>query len=170
MSDLFKQPTAGGGKYIKLDDFEGLLILFKPESVDDVPAYQEPTKMVEEVTAEYWVGFGPTGEDIVFGAKFKGATMVRSAKEALRDVEHPFVLGVLQKIPTNATRDKLKIEQTPEAFHAAREEWLRKGAKDKDKPGHVWTLGKFTDEQAAQAAAFIETRNRAADPFKAASN
>jgi hypothetical protein len=164
---MFKQPTPGGGKYIKLDEFEGNLVLFRPTSVDQVPAYKAPEKLVDEVTAD-WTAFGPTGEDTTFGAKFKGAGMVRAAKEALRDPEHPYVLGVLEKVPTNETRDKLKIEQTPEAYKAAREKWLRTGAKDSDKPGFAWTLSQFSDEQAAQAAAYIERTQRQGDPFKAA--
>jgi hypothetical protein len=172
---MFKQPTQGGGQYIKLDQYEGNLVLYRPSSVDQVPAYKEPTKLVDEVTAD-WVAFGPDGEDVTLGAKFKGATLVRLAKEALRDVEHPFVLGVLVKVPTKETKDKIKIgkgkearamEYTPEDFAEARAAWLRAGAPSGQEPKHAWTMLPFDDDQAATAAAYVERTQRAADPFKA---
>lgn len=166
-NDPFKRPTPGGGKYIKLEEFDGMLVLFRPDSVDQVPKYKKPEEFVDEVTAD-WTAFGPDGEDTTYGAKFKGTTMVSAAKEALRDPAHPFVLGVLRKIPTNDTRDKFKIEQTPEAFKAARATWIKKGAPDDSKPMFVWTFDEYTDAQAERARKFIESAQRTADPFKAA--
>lgn len=111
--------------------------------------------MVEEVTA-LWVAFGPKDHDEVEGAKFKGATLVRQAKQALKDPDHPWVLGVLVKVPTKETKERLKIEYTPEAFAEARAAWLRDGAPSGQEPKHAWTLMEFDEKQAERAGKYVK--------------
>jgi hypothetical protein len=160
---MFKQPTTGGGAYLKLEEFEDCLVLFRPESIDQVPAYKKPGEFTDEVTA-HWVAFGPDGEDVRDGAKFKGGTLVRAAKQAMKSADFPWVLGVLCKVPTKDTKETLKIEYTPEDYKAARNAWLRGGGKGFE-PKHAWTLAEFTDDQAERAGKYVTAYNAKANPF-----
>jgi hypothetical protein len=74
------------------------------------------------------------------------------------------VLGVLQRIPTADTAEKLKIETTPEAYTEARTAWLKGGAKGTE-PKYAWILAEYSAEQAKRVRAWIEAQQAASNPF-----
>ena len=163
MSDDLFGPSTGGGNYPKLDDLEGSLVLLKPSKVETVPGYQSKGT-TDRATADTWV-FGTTGEPEFYADMyFSQAGVVPSCKQALKPGARPFVLGVVQKFPSKAM--KTKGIDTTAKLQAALDEWLRKGGKG-DKPQFAWGLGEYTDEQAAQARALIESMQRSTDPFAA---
>lgn len=164
MTSPFKQPTGSGGAYLKLEEFEDTLILFRPESIDKVPAYKPEQPPVDEVTG-HWVAFGPNGEEVRDGAKFKGGSLVRAARDAMKNRDFPWVLGVLAKVPTKDTAKDYEIEYDPAEYKRVRDEWFRSAGKSGPEPKFAWTLTEFSPEQAAQAAKYVEKYTASANPF-----
>lgn len=166
--DPFAQPSSGN--YPKMDELEGLLLLIRPVRVQTVPnnfkKKDTDPATVERATADVTV-FGPEGVEEYSDMYLSQGVLVNSCKQALKPGAKPFVLGRLLKVATKESREALKIGETPEDFAAAFDSWLKKGGKG-TQPRHVWILGQFSDEDAAAARAYIESKTRASDPFATA--
>ena len=165
--DPFSTPTSG--KYPKLDDLSGSLLLIRPSVVETVPnrfAADRPDapKTQERATADVTV-FGPDGVEEYTAMYFSQTVIVNACKQALKPGAKPFILGVLNQVATKDSREKLGIGETPEDYANAYAEWLRKGGKKATQPGHVWILSQYTDEQAQVARDYIAAMQRASDPF-----
>ncbi len=161
MSDPFAQPSSGG--FPKVEDMEGKLLLIVPEKIESVRNRfdRDGTKpMQDRATADVTV-FEDDGTWETHQSMYLSQTVLLNAcKSALKPGNPPMVLARLVKLATKETREALKIDDTPEAFAAARQEWLKKGGKGTE-PKHVWVLADFSDADAAKARAFLT----AADPF-----
>lgn len=165
--DLFGQPTRGA--YPKVEDLEGSLLLIKPTRIEVVPNRfdRDGTKpTVERATADVTV-FGPDGYEEYTDMYLSQAVLLSACKNGLKPGAKPFVLGRLVKVATKETQEKLKIDNSPEKFAEARAAWIAKGGKGTE-PKHVWVLDSFTDEDAATARAYIESKAKANDPFATA--
>lgn len=167
--DPFSQPRSGN--FPKVDELEGSLLLIRPSTVETVPnkfAADRPDapKFVERATADVVV-FGPDGIEEYSDMYLSQAVLLNACKQALKPGAKPFILGVLQKVATKDSREKLKIGETPEDYETAYAEWLRKGGKPSTQPRHVWILGQFSEDQAKQAREYIESKKRTTDPFAA---
>lgn len=167
MTDPFDQPRSGA--YPKIEDLEGQLVLIRPSVVENVPnkfrKKDTDPSHVERATADVTV-FGPDGIEEYSDMFLSQTVFITACRQALKPGSKPFVLGVILKVATKDTREKMKIGETPEDFAAAHEEWLRKGGKG-TQPRHVWILGQFSEEQAQAAREHIESKLRATDPFAA---
>lgn len=159
--DLFG--AASGGKFPKVEDLEGKLLLIKPTEVKTVrnkfdKTGEKPT--VERATADVTV-FEEDGTHETHYDMFLSQTVLLNACiSALKPGRKPMVLGRLQKVATKETQEKLKLDVTPEAFAEARAEWLKKGGKGTE-PRHVWILAEFSPADAMMARAYLATL----DPF-----
>jgi hypothetical protein len=123
--------------------------------------------MTERATADVTV-FGPEGIEEYGDMYLSQAVLLGACKQALKPGAKPFVLGRLVKLATRETQEKLKLDNTPEAFATAREAWLKKGGKPANmEPKHVWILQDFTDDDAQKARDFIASKARNTDPFAA---
>ena len=167
--DPFSQPRSGN--FPKVDELEGSLLLIRPSTVETVPnkfAADRPDapNFVERATADVVV-FGPDGIEEYSDMYLSQTVLLNACKQALKPGAKPFILGVLQKVATKDSREKLKIGETPDDFSAAYAEWLRKGGKPSTQPRHVWILDQFSEDQAKQAREYIESKKRATDPFAA---
>jgi hypothetical protein len=164
--DPFSRPSSGN--FPKVEDLEGSLLLIRPSKVEMVTNRfdRDGSKpMVERATADVVV-FGPEGTEEYGDMYLSQAVLLGACKQALKPGAKPFVLGRLVKLATRDTQEKLKIDNTPEAFATAREAWLKKGGKGTE-PKHVWVLQDFTDEDAQKARDFIASKARNTDPFAA---
>jgi hypothetical protein len=165
--DLFGQPTRSA--YPKVEDLEGMLLLIKPIRIEVVPNRfdRDGTKpTVERATADVVV-FGPEGYEEYGDMYLSQAVLLSACKNGLKPGAKPFVLGRLVKVATKETQEKLKIDNSPEAFATARQAWIAKGGKGTE-PKHVWVLDSFTDEDAGRARAYVTEKAKATDPFATA--
>ncbi len=143
-----------GGTYPKADELVGKLIMLTPSKVETIPDRFNPGSTTERATADTVV-FEDDGTTEKFSDMYwSQGVVVGALKNALKPGEKPMVLGRLVKVATKATREALKIEDTPEAFEAARADWLKKGGRGTE-PKHVWLLAKFSDEDASRARAYL---------------
>lgn len=166
MTDPFGQPTSGG--FPKVEDMEGKLLLIVPEKIERVrnrfakPTDPDPTQ--DRATADVTV-FEEDGTWETHQSMYLSQTVLLNAcRSALKPGNPPMVLARLVKLATKETREALKIDDTPEAFAAARAEWLKKGGKGTE-PRHVWVLQPHTEDDAAKARKYLATK----DPFATAS-
>lgn len=165
-NDLFAAAKSGG-KYPTMDELEGHLLLIEPSKIETVRnRFAQPggPQEIERVTADVTV-FEFEGEDEpqTFDDMFLSqTTYVNACRVALKPGNKPMILGVPRKYPTNATKEKLKIE-TPAEFAEARATWLKGGGKGPE-PRAVWVLDPFDDPQAQQARAFLAKRDQFAAP------
>lgn len=159
-NDPFARPRSGS--YPSVEDLEGKLLLIEPETVEVVPNKfakgPEDRQTVKRATANVTV-FGEADDDVEeYTSMYLSQTVLISACEgALKPGAKPMALGRLVKLATKDTREKLKIEDTPEAFAAAREKWLKGGGKGPE-PKHVWVLQDFTDEDANRVRAYLTSK------------
>jgi hypothetical protein len=161
--DLFGAAT--GGKFPKVEDLEGKLLLIKPDKIETVRNRfdkdgSKPT--VERATADVTVFEEDGTHETHLDMYLSQTVLLNACISALKPGRKPMVLGRLEKVATKDTQEKLKIDGTPEAFAAARAEWLKKGGKGTE-PRHVWVLATFTPEDAQAARSYLATL----DPFAA---
>lgn len=166
MTDPFAQPSAGG--FPKVEDMEGKLLLIVPEKIERVrnrfAKDTDPDPMQDRATADVTVfeddGTWETHDSMYLSQ----AVLLAACRSALKPGNPPMILARLVKLATKATREALKIDDTPEAFAAARADWLRKGGKGTE-PKHVWVLAPHSEDDAIVARKYLATK----DPFATAS-
>jgi hypothetical protein len=161
--DLFG--AASGGKFPKVEDLEGKLLLIRPTEVKTVRNKfdkdgSKPT--VERATADVTVFEDDGTYETHLDMYLSQTVLLNACISALKPGRKPMVLGRLQKVATKETQEKLKIDGDAESFAAARAEWLKKGGKGIE-PRHVWILAQFTPEDAQAARSYLATL----DPFAA---
>jgi hypothetical protein len=164
--DLFGRPA--GSNYPKPEDLEGLLLLLKAsgpiESIAQKPEYGGG--MRDRARADTAV-FGPDGVEEYSDMFWSQTVVVNALKQSMKEGAKPYVAGHLVKVATKASREALKIGETPEDFATAREAWLKKGGKGTE-PKHVWIFSDFTDDEAQRIREYIASKTKKADPFAAA--
>lgn len=153
--DPFGQPAKS--LFPKVEDLEGSLLLLKPVKIE---AVARPAKfgggMIDRASVDTIV-LGPDGTEEYDAMYWSQEVIVKAMKQALKPGAAQYILGRLVKAAQKDTQTAYKIDGSPEAFKAAREEWLRKGGKG-DGPKHVWLLTDFTDEDAEIARAYFATK------------
>jgi hypothetical protein len=165
--DLFAAASSGGA-FPKVDDFEGHLILLRPTLIEQVPKPErfggKPGEKIDRLTADVTV-FDYEGEPFQSwdDMYFSQTVIVNAARGAMKPGRKPMVLGRLVKVATKATRDAMKIGETPEDFAKARGEWLKKGGKGPE-PRHVWLITEFDETDAEKARAYLATLDAFAAP------
>ena len=161
-TDLFGAATSGS--FPKVEDFEGKLLLIRPDKVETVRNRfdrdgSKPT--VERATADVTVFEDDGTEETVYDMFLSQTVLLNACKSALKPGRKPMVLGRLVKVATKESAEKLKIDTSdPEAFRSAREKWLKGGGKGTE-PKHVWVMQAFTDADADRARKFLAK----SDPF-----
>lgn len=175
-NDPFGQPTKGA--YPTPESLEGSLIMFMPSKPADMVTNRFYKKEgdathVARLSVDTIV-FGPTGVEEYSDMYWSQTAIINACEQALKPGAKPFVLGRLVKVPTKDTIEKLKIENTAEAFAAAREKWLKGGGKGPE-PRHVWVMSEFDADDAQRARDYLKQRaaraaasNAARDPFASA--
>lgn len=163
-TDLFGRPSP---TFPKVEDFENRLILIIPSEVQTVRNRfdkdgSKPT--VERATADVIV-FEDDGEvkDEIEDMFLSQTVLLNACKSALKPGHKPMIFARLVKVPTKETVTALKIDDTPEAYAAAREKWLKGGGKGTE-PKHVWVLAEYTDEEANYARRYLAKRDAFATP------
>jgi hypothetical protein len=160
--DLFARPSSG--TFPKVEELDGKLLLIKPTAVETVRNRfdkdgSKPT--VERATADVTVFEDDGTEETFTDMYLSQIVLLNACKAALKPGRKPMVLGRLVRVPTKDTITSLKIDDTPEAYSAAREKWLKAGGKGAE-PRGVWVLHDFSDEDASRARAFLAK----SDPFQ----
>ncbi len=151
-TDPFSQPT-GGGKYPKVEDLEGMLVLIKPYKIETVPNRfsKDPNATQDRATADVIVFGTPGTEPIVHSRMyFSQGSLVKECRAILdaSNPNKPFALGRIEMFPAKAAKDA-GINTTAE-LKKALAEWVAKGGKG-ERPAYAWGLAKFTEEDANQA-------------------
>lgn len=160
--DPFAQPSSGS--FPKVEDLDGKLLLIRPTEIETVRNRfdkdgSKPT--IERATADVTV-FEDDGTEETFSDMYLSQVVLLNAcKSALKPGRKPMVLGRLVRVPTKETITSLKIDDTPEAYTAAREKWLKAGGKGTE-PRGVWVLHPFDETDAARARAYLAK----SDPFQ----
>lgn len=165
MTDPFAQPSIGS--FPKVEDLEGKLLLIEPEKIERVrnrfAKPDDPDPMQDRATADVTVfeedGTWETHQSMYLSQ----AVLLGACRSALKPGNPPMILARLVKLATKASREALKIDDTPEAFAAARSEWLKKGGKGTE-PKHVWVLQPHNEDDAVKARKYLASK----DPFAAA--
>jgi hypothetical protein len=166
-ADLFRSGTGGGGKYPKLEELEGKLILIKPELIEQVPKPAQfggkPGEMQDRLTADVVV-FEDDGSYEEFDEMFLSqAGIVGAAKKCLKPGGKPFMLGRVSKVPSKIGKDQ--GFDTTEKIEAGLAEWLKKGGKG-PKPNFAWGLNDFDENtDLPMAMAYVNANS----PFAPAS-
>lgn len=165
-SDLFGN-AGGGGSFPKVEDFEGKLILIKPELIEEVPKPAafggKPGETQERLTADVVV-FEDDGSYEVFNDMYLSQkTFVNAGKKALKPGAKPFILGRVGKVPSSIGKNQAGKYDSREKIEAGLAEWLRKGGKG-EKPNFAWGLDDYTPEDAVMAAKYVADTS----PFAAA--
>jgi hypothetical protein len=162
--DEFARPRSG--KFPKVEEMEGKLLLIKPEKIETVrnrfAKTPEDKQTVERATADVVVFEDDGSYEEHLSMYLSQQVLLSACEEALKPGRKPMVLGRLEKVATKDTQEKLKIEGDAASFREAREKWLKGGGKGTE-PRHVWVLSDFTDADAGHARAYLKKK----DPFAA---
>lgn len=141
--DLFRSGTGGGGKYPKLEDLEGKLVLIKPEEIETVPRPAEFGGGTQERLTADVVVFEDDGSYEEFDEMFLSqAGIVGAAKKCLKPNGKPFMLGRVAKVPSKIGKEQ-GFDST-EKINTGLAEWLKKGGKGA-KPNFAWGLNDYDE-------------------------
>lgn len=164
--DLFGRPA--GSNYPKPEDLEGALLLLRSsgpiESIAQKPEYGGG--MRDRARADTVV-FGPDGVEEYSDMFWSQTVVVNALKQSMKEGAKPYVAGHLVKVATKASRDALKIGETPEAYAEARNKWLKGGGKGTE-PKHVWIFSDFTEDEAQRIREHLAGKQKKSDPFAGA--
>jgi hypothetical protein len=150
--DLFA--NTGGGSFPKFDEFEGKLILLKPELIESVPKPEKFGGGVQDRLTATAVVFEEDGtweeyEDMYFSQ----VGIVNPARKTLKpNARTRFVLGRVAKVPSKIGKDQ--GFDTTEKIVKGLEDWAKKGGRG-DKPNYAWGLQDYSDADLAMAMAYL---------------
>jgi hypothetical protein len=155
--DIFGPASGSGGNFPKVEDLNGKLILLRPSKVEEVPKPArfggKPGETVTRLTADVTVFPDGDGEPETFDDMYLSQVgIVNAGKRQLKPGGKPFVLGRVARVPS-----KIGKEQgftTTEEIEAGLKAHFASNGK-KEKPNFSFGLLDPTDEDKAQAMAFI---------------
>jgi hypothetical protein len=166
--DLFGKPAQRAGKYPKVEDLEGSLLLIKPDKVELVAdRFAKGEAKMKPRASATTVVLGPEGTEEYPAMYWSQTVVVDACEEALKPGATPWILGRLVKVATKDTLEALEIDNTPEEFAEARAAWLKRGGKGTE-PKHVWVFADYDDADAQRARDYLAGLNKPKDPFAAA--
>jgi hypothetical protein len=173
--DPFGQP-AGGGGFPKVADLLGCLLLIKPIKVEEVPDYQDRTKMRDQLTADVTVIDGPPAKEFTDRGQtppdvsayvgktynsmwLNNKTLISAGEAALRDGT-PSILGRLWRFPqtSEVKAGKYTDRHDLEAKEAEIQANWRPGMPPPEPPKIAWGLEKYTEEEAQMARDFLAAK------------
>lgn len=154
--DLFGSGS-GGGKFPKVEELEGKLVLLKPYVIEQVPKPKDfggkPGEMKDRLTADCIVFNDEDGSYEVYEEMyFSQASFVSAGRKHLKPGAKPFIIGRIGKVPS-----KIGKEQgfdTPEKIEAGLAEHFRTKGKAL-KPNFAWGMNDVSRDEMLMAFKYV---------------
>jgi hypothetical protein len=154
--DLFGSGS-GGGKFPKVEELEGKLVLLKPYVIEQVPKPKDfggkPGEMKDRLTADCIVFNDEDGSYEVYEEMyFSQSSFVSAGRKHLKPGAKPFIIGRIGKVPS-----KIGKEQgfdTPEKIEAGLAEHFRTKGKA-PKPNFAWGMNDVSRDEMLMAFKYV---------------
>lgn len=155
--DEFGQP-ATGGKYPKLADLIGELLLIAPVKIESVPKYKgQPGEMSDRLTADVIILTGERAGEEYTGMWIGNTPIVESARAHLRTGQK-MSLGRIRRFPqSDDTKKGLYSGGWPDIEQAFLD--FRAGIL-KEPPRYAIAQDQYTDDEAQTARGYLKARKR----------